>query len=364
MPSGVRSQLARTARRRRLVPRPLRAAWHHAAALLREFRVPISGFVMLTLLGGFVYGELYRMLRGVVIPLIDRPYVILQLMTLEAPESVPHEPALVAFWYAMPVAFLFLVALGATDFVRLVFNRDEKRNPWSEALALTYRNHGIVFGVGHVGQRLIGDLVAVGLDVVAIDQEPGPGVEQRLSEMQVPVIRADGRDLSTLKKARIDRARTFVACTGSDQVNMEAIMRVRHVNPEIRIVARMWDQRLAEHLKTFLNVHSVLSSAELAAPVFAGAALGIEITQTLAIDGVEYSTVHLPVTGESFLAGRTVGALQSEHNLDIVLLERGGDVSVQPSRELTVREGDDIVLFARHDRVMEVVSRNLAGGER
>jgi len=363
LPSGVRSRLARATRfrRRRLIPRSVHAAWHHSVALLREFRAPIFGLVFLTTVGGFVYGELYEALRGGEMPLIDRPYVIIQLMILDAPEAVPPEAALAAFWYLMPVAFVLLVGLGAADFVNLVLNRDEKRNPWSEALALTYRNHGIVFGAGHVGQKVIQDLVSMGLDVVAIDQAHKPEVEKLLSGMGVPVIRGDGRDTETLEKARLDRAVTFVACTGNDQVNMEAIMRVRHANPEIRIVSRMWDRRFAEHLEQFLDVQTVLSSADLAAPVFAGAALGIEITQKLEIKGEEYSTVHLPVEEGSFFVGKTVGDLQKDHHLDIVLVERNGDVSVQPSREIELEAGDGLVLFARQDRVLQVVSRNLTG---
>ena len=219
------------------------------------------------------------MVRGGQVPLIDRPYLIVQLMVLEAPEPVPPEAALAAFWYFMPVAFVFLVGLGAADFVSLVFNRDENRKPCSEALALTYRNPGIVCGAGHVGQRVIQDLMVMGLDVVAIDSAHKPKVEKFLSELGVPVIRGDGRDTATLEKARLDRAVAFVACTGNDQVDVDAILRVRHANPDIRIVSRMWDRRFAEHLEEFLGVQTVLSSADLAAPVFAGAAMGVEITQ-------------------------------------------------------------------------------------
>ena len=80
LPSGVRGRPARITRyRRRLIPRPVRAAWYHAAALLREFRLPIFGFLFLTVVGGFAYGELYEALRGDDMPIIDRPYVIVQL---------------------------------------------------------------------------------------------------------------------------------------------------------------------------------------------------------------------------------------------------------------------------------------------
>ncbi len=356
----VRSRFAGPIRRSflRLLPRTARAAWFHAVALLREFRVPLVGFLVLLVVGGVIYGEIYESIRGVPVPLIDRPYIILQLMILEAPEAVPPEGALVAFWYLMPLGFVLLVGLGAADFVNLVFNRDENRNPWAEALALTYRNHVIVFGAGHVGQRVIRDVVAMGLDVVAIDNSPSAHAEKRLGEMGVPIIRGDGRLPETLEKARITHAEAFVACTGDDQANMEAIMKVRHGHPKIRIVGRMWDRRFAEQLENFLNVDAVLSSADLAAPAFAGAALGVEITQTLEIEGVAYSTMRLKIAEGSLLAGSTVGALQEDHEMDLVLVESAGKSTVQPARDLKVGIGDGIVFFAQHDRVLEVFSLN------
>lgn len=361
MPPAARTRLDRPARRslRRLIPRPIGAAWHHFWALLKEFRAPLIIFLFLTLVGGLAYGELYEAIRGVTIPLLDRPYIIVQLMILEAPEGVPPEGPLVAFWYIMPLGFVLLVGLGAADFVNLVLNRDENRNPWAEALALTYRNHVIVFGAGHVGQRVIASLVSMGLDVVAIDQSPSAVAEKRLGQLAVPIIRGDGTLSDTLEKARLSHAEAFVACTGTDQANMESIMKVRHGYPTIRIVGRMWDRRFAEQLEEFMNVQSVLSSADLAAPAFAGAAIGVEVTQTLQIEGLEYSTMRLTVGERSALAGRTVGALQKELEVDIVLVDSDGSARVRPPRKHEVAVGDDVVFFARHDRVLDVMSLNM-----
>jgi Trk K+ transport system NAD-binding subunit len=321
--------------------------------------VPIVGFLLLLLVGGLVYGEVYEALRGVTMPLFERPYVILQLMILEAPEEVPPELALVAFWYLVPLGSLILFGLGAADFLNLVFNRDDNRNPWAEALALTYQNHVIVLGAGHVGQRVIRDLVAMDLDVIAIDNSPSAMAKKRLGAMGVPIIRGDGRLPETLEKARLSNAMAFVACTGKDQANMESILKVRHSNPQVRIVSRMWDRQFADQLEKFLDVDSVLSSADLAAPAFAGAAIGVDITQTLEIDGVAYSTMRLTVGQGSFLAGNTVGDLQTEHEMDIVLVDAAGTAAVQPSRELEVQVGDSVVFFARHDRALEVLSLNM-----
>ena len=74
--------------------------------------------------GGFLYGELYRIIRGEFIPLVDRPYIMLQLMLLEAPEAVPGELPLVAFWYLLPVVFIAIrspVVLAALPSLALRF---------------------------------------------------------------------------------------------------------------------------------------------------------------------------------------------------------------------------------------------------
>ena len=185
MPTTVESRLARPRKRSR-VARRVRATLLHARALLREFGLPLVAFLVVTVGGGFVYGELYRTIRGEVIPLVDRPYIMLQLMLLEAPEAVPAELPLVVFWYGLPVVFIVLVGLGAADFLDLFFNRDENRDRWGEALAMTFKNHVIVLGAGHVGLRVVRDLHDMGLDVAVIDLGPDDLAKDSLEKMAVP----------------------------------------------------------------------------------------------------------------------------------------------------------------------------------
>ncbi len=363
-PSAPHPRLAPAPRPRRTgIPgRRLRAAWRDTQALFREFRAPIVGFLLVTVVGGLAYGELYRAARGEVIALIDRPYIMLQLMVLESPHDVPPEWFLVAFWYAMPPVFIFLVGLGAADFMHLFFHRRGRRDAWGAAVASTLKDHVIVLGAGHVGLRVIRELVDLGLEVVAIDQHPDPGVDEELERLHVPLIREDGRIGATLDRAGLGRAEAFVACTGDDHVNMEAILKARDRNPEVRIVARMWDRRLSGQLQRFLNVDQVLSSSDLSAPAFAGAAAGIEITQSVVVNGEDYSMVRLRVGSRSLLAGRTVDEIQSEGPTDVVLHQRGETVAVQPARDLRVEPGDDLVLFARHARILEMVAENRGAG--
>ncbi|MEQ8672407.1 MAG: NAD-binding protein [Aggregatilineales bacterium] len=358
------AQLISRRKRRGSLFKSVRAVWRDTSALWSEFRTPIWLFIIVSVVGGYLYGELYYLARGEVIPLIDRPYLMLQLMILETPEPAPAEWYLVVFWYMLPVIFIFIVGLGAADFMVLFFNREGRQDKWMEALASTYRNHTIVFGAGHVGMRVIRILVSMGVDVIVVDNSPDPGLEDALDEWRIPLIVADGRQSSSLEKAGLLKARSFVACTGDDHTNLEAIMRVRELNPDVRIVARMWDEAFARQVKLFMHVQTVFSSSDLAAPAFAGAALGIEISQSLNVNGVDYSTVRLTVEAKSFMEKRSIGELQEKYDMDIVLLGRNDHSEVQPPREHIVQAGDVLVIFAQHDRILDLASRNHQGSNK
>lgn len=359
----VRSRLAAPPRRRGLRGHltPVLALRHHAVAVLREFKGPIVAFLVVTVAGGFLYGELYRLARGVHIPLIDRPYVMVQLMFLETPEPVPPEWYLVAFWYLLPAVFVVLVGLGAADFVDLFFNRDDDRDRWSEALAMTYRNHTVVLGAGHVGLRVVRDLRDMGIEVVVVDLAPSEEAQELLQRLDVPTVAGDGTRTETLERARLTTADSFVACTSDDLVNLQACSRARKVNPDVRVVARIWDVELAEDHVEMGRIDTLLSAADLSAPAFAGAAAGLDISQTIEVAGEEYSTVRLKVRPGSFMEGGTVAALQEEEDVDLVLLSRQGRADVHPGPETRLVAGDDVVLFARHVRVLELVARNRKG---
>lgn len=348
-------------RKRNRAFKTLRALWRDSSALIREFQRPISVFLVVTIVGGYFYGELHQFSGRPPIALIDRPYIMLQLMILGSPYDVPPEWYLIIFWYALPLILIFIVGNGVADFVRLFFNRDGRRAAWREALVSTYRRHVIVFGAGHVGLRVVRTLAEMGIDVVVLDNHPDKEKDFVLGELGVPVIVDDGRETSVLVKAGLRDAAAFVACTGDDHTNLEAIMKVRQMNPNIRIVARVWDDNMGAQMRQFLKVDAIISSSGLSAPVFAGLALGAELTQTINVDGDDYSTLKLSVSDNSPLRGRTVGDVQRNDSCDVVLHVRAGKSQVQPAHDLMIYAGDTLVIFARHERTLSIAARNYEG---
>ena len=349
------------ARRPAAYSRRLRVIWHDSQALIHEFRRPLLVFLLSVFGGGALYMQLNNSLSAnEPLAWVDMPYIMVALMVLEAPIDVPAESYLIAFWYLQPLLAVYIIGRGAADFVRLFFNRDERRGAWEAALAATYRQHIIVIGIGHVGMRIIRTLLQMGFEVVAVDLSAGKEPDDNaLRALKVPLVLGDARHVPVLEKAGLQQARAIIVATSDDHVNLEVTMRVRDMNPDIRLVARMWDDRLSQQIERCFKVE-VLSASDLAAPAFAGAAVDAEITQNLHIAGLEYSMIRLVVGAQSFMDGLSVAAIQEGETADIVLLHRGDDHApdVHPRGDVIVRGGDTLVLFAKHERIVDIIARN------
>ncbi len=341
----------------------LRVGWHDTRALFREFRRPLLIFFLAVVGGGYVYMQLNNVYSdNAPLKFVDMPYIMLALMVLEASIEVPDEPYLIVFWYIMPLLAVTIVGRGAADFVRLFVDREQRRSAWEVAVAATYKGHIIVVGVGHTGMRIVRELTQMGFEAVAVDVGADKEAQERLHEVSVPLISGDGRLAKVLETAGLSRANAVVVATSDDHVNLEVTMRVRDMSPNIRLVTRMWDRRLAKQIERFFDVE-VLSASDLAAPAFAGAAVGAEITQNLHIAGQEYSMIRMVVRPGSFLDGQLVGDIQDSEGVDIVLLHRPGEGSpdVHPRGDVLIFAGDTLVLFAHHDRITELIGRNESG---
>jgi voltage-gated potassium channel len=340
------------------------------AALLRQFRLPIIAFLLVTLIGGYAYGLLHEHSGRSPIPYVDLPYAMLQLMILQPPlgyDSAPEEWYLVIFWYALPPIFLFIIGNGVADFVRLFFG-----DTWRKVRISNRENHVIVLGGGQVGLRVVRWLRQWDEDVVIIDNHPDSDKVAALKALGAELIVGDARSGQLMTDANIADAAAFIAATGDDTVNLYAIMRARALNPDIHIVMRVWDDSFNEQIEKFIlnsqsvpqqdgeeTYTSIISSSNLSAPIFAGLSLGIELTQSFYIAEQAYSAVRLQVNSGSVLANKTIGQIQAENDVDVVLYQlRQAHFQVRPPRDKHVKAGDSLVMFGRRETCVSIAKAN------
>ncbi|MGA5817476.1 NAD-binding protein [Kitasatospora sp. NPDC094028] len=137
--------------------------------------------------------------------------------------------------------------------------------------------HYIVCGGNALAHRLVLELVEhyeVPVVVLVADRtrDHAPQIEQ-LPGVSAVVEYATITD-EALRAVSIGTARGLALVEGSDQDNIHAALSAQGHNPDIRIVFRMFNQRLGDHIERLLKNGAALSGSATAAPAFAAAALG------------------------------------------------------------------------------------------
>lgn len=337
---------AYAAHRRRSTRRRVGAALRDTWVLMREFRSGLILFAVVIAIGTVSFRLLWNLSHEENLRLIEALFHVVTMTFLQPTMDFPREWYLDMYFFVMPVMGLVALARGLADFGTLLFNRNNRFNQWEEALASTYSNHVIIAGLGHLGIRVLRELVVLGEDIVAIELkgDDPPAAEAR--DYDIPVIEGDARRPDVLRRAGLDRASAVVICTNNDLSNLQIASRVRELNPQVRLVMRMFDDEFAGTIAERLDV-AVMSSSGMSAPAFAGAASGTEIVQTFQVAGEVLAMGRIQVQAGSRLDGCVVSEIEHQLDLSIVLHQSGGEIDVHPPPGERIRAGDEVAVVGK-----------------
>jgi Trk K+ transport system NAD-binding subunit len=317
--------------------------------LLREFRLPLFIFTLTLLIVAFLFDQFYThhdYPNG--IPFDEALYSAFALTTIEPTPAIPQGDGhwLIVFYFMMPLVGILLASQGLAGFFSLLFNRRARGSAWTEALISTYSKHKIVCGLGHVGSRVVDSLLNAGSEVVGVDHNPDNPLVNRVRAQDVPVLIGDIRNADLLVKAGIKKAKAVIIATNNDMANLEAALQCRELNPEVRIVVRMFDAELARRVKGVFDIDEAFSTSSLAAPIFAGAALDVEVDRTFQVGDDVLSVGRLTVNDKCKLCEFTVGQVENQADCSIILLERKGHRDLHPPDDFPLQAGDMLVVLA------------------
>src|SRR5262249_31534372 len=110
------------------------------------------------------------------------------------------------------------------------------------------RDHIIICGGGHVGKYVVQECFKTRTPFVLIEQDQD--ALQDVGEVgDLLHLQADATEDETLRLAGIDRARGLVATLGDDKDNVFIVLTARALNPKLRIVGRVIEEKNAEKLR-------------------------------------------------------------------------------------------------------------------
>lgn len=224
------------------------------------------------------------------------------------------------------------------------------------------RGHVVVIGLGNVGTRVMVQLRDLGLQVVAIDEDPNASGVRVAQERRIPVIRGDATQAETLRAARVANCRALVAVTSDDVKNLEAALHARAMSRGLRIVLRLFDGDLAALIQRRFTIAASRSVASLAAPDFATAMLERRVFDTIPVGRRVLMFAEFPVAAGSELHGRPVAAAHIPGKARVIALSRTGVDPLWPAPpDRTLAPDDRLIVLATRDGVGRMIERTEPG---
>jgi Trk K+ transport system NAD-binding subunit len=277
--------------------------------------------------------------------------------------QLPDEWYLQPLFYLVPIIGLGAVADSVVRLAYLMFTQKQRLPEWQRMVASLYRDHVVVVGVGKVGYRVVEGLVAMREAVVGVESAAESPLLDAVHDLGVPVIQGNGRLEKVLLEAGVPQARAVILATDDDLTNIDAGLTARDLNPTARVVVRLFDESLARKIAGAFAMPAI-STAQVAAPAFIAAATGRKVYQPFQLAGKEVHLTDLTVRADGGLVGQTVGGVQREHVVNIVMHQGPTGVDVNPAHEVRLCAGDTVLVIAPMDRLVALEAANREGGAR
>jgi Trk K+ transport system NAD-binding subunit len=217
-------------------------------------------------------------------------------------------------------------------------------------------DHIVVCGLGNIGYRVVTQLHSMGVPVAAAEKmEEAQGIPE-VRRLGVPVLVADARAAETLRALNVSKARTVVVATDDDAANLETALSARAINPNVRVVLRLFDPDLASRVERAFNIHISRSVSALAAPSFAAAAVGHKVIATIPVGNKVLIVAEETVERGSRAEGSSISELEGAFEGRVLLVERNGATQQwRPKPDNSLAPGDDIALVATRKGLVEAV---------
>lgn len=270
-------------------------------------------------------------------------YGLYTQLFFEPTSSLPAAPvARVVFWIT-PILGVLLFVRGIVRVGASVFDVEERRKLWVAIMSERMNEHVIVCGLGHVGIRIVESLRGLGISVVAIERKPDESFAQAVEKLGVPVMYGDARRDELLVEAGVRRARAVVCATDDDLTNLEVSLDAKRENPNIRVVMRVFDQRVAGKIGDALDLEETFSTAALAGPLVALQAISDGVLGAYRLPSGDLR-VDIEISAPSPWWGKNVAACEDELDGRVVGVRRPKASLERARHDTTIREGDVLTL--------------------
>jgi len=288
---------------------------------------------------------------------IQTAYCTWLMMFFETPLTYQDDWRIAPLFFLLPLLGLLVIAEGVVHLGNILIQRKRYSTEWQKMLAANFENHVIVCGLGNVGVRAVQHLRQFEQAIVVIEANKESRFAHEVAGSDIPVLFGDARDTRLLENANVSKAKAVLCVTNDDMVNLETALNAREYNPDIKIIIRMFDQKLAKKVQKSLGIHGVYSSSARSGRLFAQAAISENIIDSFEFGGTTINAYQLTVEANSPLVGETIDDVRYKNEVTVLLHEKtGGELDWNPSPSKVLSVGDKLLIMTDRDGINRLQS--------
>ena len=326
--------------------RQLRVSLLYSRPLLIEFRWTLVALAALIVFGALLHRITPQDQFNGKPPSIGFALYAGWMALLAQPQYPPPQPVYLMLLYGIyPLFGAVVIGEGVIRLAQLMTSRRRGEKEWMMVSASTYRDHVILCGLGHLGVRVLDQLVTARVDVVVLEKSRSNPFLDHAKSLGVPVLINDMKEDQALLDAGLVYATAIVSCSNDDMANLEVAIDARRMNPKIRVVLRMFDQTVASKIADALTVDAAFSSSALAAPIIAAMSMNSNVLSTMTIAGVPHVVAEITLQPRSAIASLTIDAFESTHSAKVLARTPiNRETQTQPASKSPLAGGDTLII--------------------
>lgn len=322
---------------------------------LREFAPLLTSLLVLLVLGSISFRFLYRHEE---LSYLESLYVTYCLVFGEHLLDFPEHWLLQGFYLLLPPLGLVVILDGIIRFSYHVLRRDENSPEWTRAMCHTLSDHVVLCGLGKLGLRTLEQLIRLGEPVAVLEKDPACPNLSFARRHGIPVRIGHSREEGVFDDLNIQAAKSIILATDDDLANLEMALDARKLQPEIRVVLRMFDQELATKLREALGMKLTFSTSELAAPLFATSSSDPTIVNSFYVGDRLLLLARLRVRPGSTLEGQRIRHLGRDLHVFVLSVERADESRLFPTAETVFEGGDRITVQTEPETLRRIHEMN------
>jgi voltage-gated potassium channel len=281
---------------------------------------------------------------------LDALYMtVITVTTIGFKEVQPMSNAGRIFTMVMAFVGVSLILIAATEIGRAMLQGDLREligMRRDQNMIGDLRQHIVVCGYGRTGRAVVEVLRGRRVPFAVVDSADATVAE--LHEEGVPAVKGDATRENVLREARVEHARTFLACLSDDAHNVFAILLARQMNPALSIIARAVEDESEDRLR-LAGADRVINPYRLGGMRLAYTAIKPTVTDfveaSMAGTSVELELAEIVVHPSSELAGKTLAGAEVRRRFGIIVvaLKRGETSHFNPAPDMDIEAGDVLV---------------------